>query len=463
MLFSKLFKKRQYSFQSVVHGLLVTIGTLIGVAGIRRGWVYDEMECLRSGWFIAQSMIPYVDFFQHHHPLFYYILSPFAFLLSPTGYLFTGRLLSLVFCFLMLLYTYRLAALFCTRFGAKISVLIVCAWNMFADSAFEVRPDIPQVAIATLGTYYFFCFLENKKYKYGIMSACAYSCSFLFLQKSFIFLVFAILVLFYEWWKSNISLFKCVLWILVCGLPILFYWVLLYIQGHFYDYWVCNYLFNAVISQKFTFLNLLKTMVNKVFLPNVVLWFFVFIGFFYHKKSYLILLVYIIVISLIGMRIDGMHYWIILLPYISIFASLGLKQIFKQQERLLLFFIFFLLCPSIKIWSGNIAFGNHDQIKLLAYFRSLSNDQDTCFGDGLTCNFRKSPDFFWHGDFWGNKNIYNMFLPYHSLDSKEILLRFPAVVQKTKLCGSDDIDIVLNNYYKIIDKKNKLFILKKER
>lgn len=36
----------------------------------------DDVEHLHSAWLIFQHKIPYIDFFQHHHPLLWYIFAP---------------------------------------------------------------------------------------------------------------------------------------------------------------------------------------------------------------------------------------------------------------------------------------------------------------------------------------------------------------------------------------------------
>ena len=36
----------------------------------------DEMEHVHSTWHVLHGAVPYVDFFQHHHPLLWYVLAP---------------------------------------------------------------------------------------------------------------------------------------------------------------------------------------------------------------------------------------------------------------------------------------------------------------------------------------------------------------------------------------------------
>ena len=36
----------------------------------------DELEHVHSAWYVLNGALPYVDFFEHHHPLLWYLLAP---------------------------------------------------------------------------------------------------------------------------------------------------------------------------------------------------------------------------------------------------------------------------------------------------------------------------------------------------------------------------------------------------
>ena len=40
------------------------------------GFEWDELEHLHAGWEVGQGRVPYRDFFEHHPPIFYYLLAP---------------------------------------------------------------------------------------------------------------------------------------------------------------------------------------------------------------------------------------------------------------------------------------------------------------------------------------------------------------------------------------------------
>ena len=44
----------------------------------------DEVEHIHSAWYVEQGHTPYVDFFQHHHPLLWYVILPFLHVFGHT-------------------------------------------------------------------------------------------------------------------------------------------------------------------------------------------------------------------------------------------------------------------------------------------------------------------------------------------------------------------------------------------
>ncbi len=441
--------------------LIVLVSAIIFFgASLRRGFIYDEMECLKSSWLVAQGMVPYRDFFQHHHPLFYYILSPFTHIQGEEAFLFFARGISFLFFLITLISTYLLGGVLYDKYLGLLSVVLLMGWNMVAVSGFEIRPDTPQIALATLGSLFFFFYLAHKKQKNLCVSALLYSLSFLFLQKSFILPAFVLIILFFEWRENRIPFFDIITWAIIYALPILSYWGILLFKGEFHFYWICNYLFNAEMSKKLSWAVFLRTFINRVFLGNHMLWFFFLWGLMKIKEQRLIVLMGILGISVIAMKIDGLHYWLMILPYMSIVGAYALQKVIKDKVLVIPLFSLFLLLPNLKILMGNISFGNLKQLKELSYFRSLSDTKDWCFGDDMIANFRMSPDYFWHGDFKGDKQVYQRCSSLTSATCLEILKKRPKVVQKGKLWGQQEVFDFLYEYYAPIKEYPNVYVLR---
>lgn len=72
------------------------LGTIV-VVGLARYPDWDETEHLHSTWLVAHGHMPYLDFWQHHSPLLWIVLSPLMRLLPPGAYILDlGRGLSLL-------------------------------------------------------------------------------------------------------------------------------------------------------------------------------------------------------------------------------------------------------------------------------------------------------------------------------------------------------------------------------
>ncbi|MGH7892687.1 MAG: hypothetical protein ACREN0_10485, partial [Thermodesulfobacteriota bacterium] len=70
----------------------------------------DELEHVHTAWKIAQGQEIYVDFFQHHHPFFDYMITPVINTYGSTAdTLFAGRYVMLLLTACILALTYLLA------------------------------------------------------------------------------------------------------------------------------------------------------------------------------------------------------------------------------------------------------------------------------------------------------------------------------------------------------------------
>ncbi len=127
----------------------ILIAVVVGVLllSLKRHFGHDEFEGVHTGWKILQGERIYLDFFQHHHPFYYYVT---AFVISLAGEtvaaVLTLRLISFAAYAAMLLLTWRLAMqIYKRRMVAKIALILLSSAYIFFDSAIEIRPDVPQV------------------------------------------------------------------------------------------------------------------------------------------------------------------------------------------------------------------------------------------------------------------------------------------------------------------------------
>jgi len=136
--------------QAGVQGSSAVFAALLGLAAVVRVGVVlnrsldaDESQHLHAAWLVGQGQVPFRDFWEHHLPLFYYLLAPLTrwFAESPAVYL-VGRGVMTVGAGLALLLTYRLARRL-SREAAAVAVVLLAFLPEFVQNSTEVRPDVP--------------------------------------------------------------------------------------------------------------------------------------------------------------------------------------------------------------------------------------------------------------------------------------------------------------------------------
>jgi hypothetical protein len=111
----------------------------------------DESEHLHATWLVADGRIPYLDFWDHHGPPFFYLLAPLTrWLADSPGVYFAARALMAVTSGLALVLVYRLARRLSST-AAIAAVVLLAFLPRFVDQTTEVRPDVPAL-VAWLGT-----------------------------------------------------------------------------------------------------------------------------------------------------------------------------------------------------------------------------------------------------------------------------------------------------------------------
>lgn len=107
----------------------------------------DEFEHLQFAWLIHLGEVPYRDFFEHHSPLFHWVLAALLGRFDVTRpdnaeiILATSRLLGFAFGIGVCGVTYVLARRLYDPRAATTAVALLVANSFFMDKAIEIRPD----------------------------------------------------------------------------------------------------------------------------------------------------------------------------------------------------------------------------------------------------------------------------------------------------------------------------------
>lgn len=173
----------------------------------------DEREHMHAVFMVLSGRVPYLDFFEHHHPLFWYALQPFVYVFgdSPSVWVYARALMVLLNCGIAY-FIYKICRQaevgFCGAFLAAIS------WFSFfavQKSGIEFRPDLLMILFYLAGLEYFFLYLQKKRYVLLLASFVLFFCSFLTLQKIVFLLVGQLLIILRLLFKKRIEIFDFVL------------------------------------------------------------------------------------------------------------------------------------------------------------------------------------------------------------------------------------------------------------
>ncbi|MFC2154981.1 ArnT family glycosyltransferase [Acidobacteriota bacterium] len=238
---------REDKFQGFAFLLLLLFSLVMFISVVFRFFGHDEFEHIHSAWYVARGYQPYLDFFQVHHPLLWFLLAPVIAILGES--LTTFFVIRFLMAFLTLgsgYILFRLTKLVTgSREVALISAVFLLSTVMFVEKGIQVRPDVPQVFFALLSLHYIVLFFKRKrekKYRYICLSGLFAGISFLFLQKSVFLLLAYGFVFLYRLIKKELSLKSVVLFSLFFLLPNLSLVVYLAAAGTFPEYILTNWL-----------------------------------------------------------------------------------------------------------------------------------------------------------------------------------------------------------------------------
>ena len=234
----------------------------------------DEVEHVHSTWHVLQGAVPYVDFFQHHHSLLWYVLAP---LLALTGESARAVIVFRIVFFLLTLAiawaTYRLAReCRASSREAWLSVCLLLSMTSFVYVAIEIRPDVPQALFGVVSAVYFVRMLRLGRGRDALLSGLFAAVAFLFLQKA------VLLPALYVVPFALSALRRHVPWRLGLAFAGAFaaacapFAVYLAATGSFDDYLLANWLLNASIAGRPRQVTDLGPFVLRDFARNAVFW-----------------------------------------------------------------------------------------------------------------------------------------------------------------------------------------------
>jgi 4-amino-4-deoxy-L-arabinose transferase-like glycosyltransferase len=372
---------------------------------IHRYFDHDEFEHIHSAWYIANGFIPYVDFFQHHHPLLWFIILPFFKLFgSSIELVLATRILVFIFTIGIFVLVHRITLkLTYSDEVSLIAVLLLLSVVLFSRKIIEVRPDVPQVFFGLLSVYFFLKYLEDYSSSAMIYAGLCASLSFLFLQKT-IFLLLAYTIVFgLLFILKKINLRSLLLFAGSCSLPLILFLLYIIFFNSFDDYLLTNWLVNMNTVRIFSSFKYLE----KSLKVNYFFWMlsvFSSIYLLFNRKTELpIKIISFLALFLLGSVFSVPNpyeqYFLFTITLLSIIGAYGFTTInskinFSWKFRVLLLILVIAL-PVYKI-SSRIQKTNLKQLEKIDFVIKNTTDSDTVYDGNITFNlFRQDIHYFW--------------------------------------------------------------------
>lgn len=233
-------------------GILLVVSAFLLWWARERPFRGEEIEHVHVAWRVAQGAVPYLDFFEHHHPLLWYLLAGALPWVGESGDTIGVLRLALVPVALLTLLLTGLLALEATgsRRMAWTAAILLGSTVAFLETGVAVRPDGPMVLFGTLCTV---LLLRAQRTGRGLEAATAgvaLGIAFCFLQKA----VLLLLALVLAGMIRKVALgrgvpLRILAWFsLGLGGVVLAGGICLAMAGGLDDYLWTNWVFNAIVS-----------------------------------------------------------------------------------------------------------------------------------------------------------------------------------------------------------------------
>jgi len=364
----------------------------------------DHAEHLHASWLVWQGEVPYRDFFEHHHPLLWYIAAPMVALFYKNVMIFyVARLVNASVYAVMFWGLYKISRDFLkiSKTAFIMALMLYFLYPSFVSSFFEFAPDSFMFACFVWGLWFYFKFLESKQQKMLNICFILWMISFLFLQKVLLMLFIPCLYTFYLVIRKETSL-KTVIKATIIPLMLFGLFLSYFIYHHAlkefimfnYDlnYWMCK-LKGEARFPKFT----------SILMITVLLAVFCLYDFLKVRSRYRS----IFAVLFIGDFLFKMLTWA---PWVQYFVLTELcalliisQEILSYKYKSVAYLLFTLVCclqfVSIKKHTPKLT--QIDYLNLQNYIMTNSHDRDDIIinlNSGIFNIYGKNPHYYWFGN-----------------------------------------------------------------
>lgn len=377
--------------------VIFAFSLLLFFHSLHRFFDHDEFEAIHTAWKILSGETIYVDFFQHHHPLLYYLMAP---VIKISGEnirtLLSLRIIFFILCILIAFITYRIALVSYGRKTALISTVLLLSTDIFFSKAIEIRPDVPQTLFGTLAIFYLIKYLNKRRFIYSILSGLFLGISFLFLQKAIFLIAGIMLILLLEIYGGKLTIKELFLYMLYVSIPILPYFIYLIIKNHLLAYIFWNWTINIKLNQHFSPLYFLKTSYQKCW----IIWSFYLVGLFMFSLRpnirSLCLLSVILLSSAFLAKTPYQQYYLPAIPLVAIISGYCIENTIANRKAIIYLILLGVALPMDSYVKSAIYLKNDYQLAKVQYVLRHTASSDYVYDGNILFNvFRKDIDYFW--------------------------------------------------------------------
>ncbi len=409
LLFGFFLRRRnRLTISNTISALIFCQITILAYSTLSSRMNIDEFEHLHSTWLILEGSFPYVDFFQHHHPLLWYTFLPIISVFQDSiATIYVSKTFAIAISIGFFIVVFEITKRTTQHLnGALVTISILLSMSVFSMPLMQIRPDVLQCIFCLLAfLFYVQNSLEPTTTK-PILAALSWFIGFLFLQKAVFFLIPFLSVWGLSVLQKRSSFKSLVLFISVVGLMTLITGICIWALGVWKDYLLFNWILNLAKSQIFpwwdNFLHPFHGPINRIQLVVLILS-LVFVALQWREVPSALkdsVLIGIGIFSIVIMTPSPRNqYFLICWPLL--FSAVGYvvsKKISNAVRRpmKLVFCSILLLIPSGYLLTRAQNFKLNDQLIDLDYVLQNSTQNEVIIDPLLVGNvFRSDAHYFW--------------------------------------------------------------------
>ncbi len=381
--------------------LIVFSGCILERVFTAQGLLKDTYEHIHASWLISIGKVPYRDFFEHHHPLLWYIFAPVTQLFyRHIEIVYIARLIAALGYLSIIYLIYKITLNYTTNTTcAMLSVLFVlCIPQLWADAQ-NLRPDIFMYISILMGIIYFFDYLDTFKTRHLIFSYLSMFISFLFLQKAAFPIIGFIVVNLFLVCKGKIRFNDILLASLLPSTVCLCLLFLLYRTGTLDDWYLYNFTYNLIVKKAYGVYSAGIGFLHKIFILSAfIIVYFIKFKQLSSKSLCILCILFACMFSLLDYAPYPQYYFLYFV-LVAIFLAPKLNSFYLHKPYALftVFFFFLIISFGTLCQSQNSAKLKAD-VSLVNYLIKNTSPQDKLLNGLCAYNlFNEDTDFYWFG------------------------------------------------------------------